>query len=165
MMQNVKVDPGLAPQNSSSRWIMTAIVMVVLGIAALYINNAYLALRVASLPPAVTVISQKTLEEQYGLRVNLVAVTAAGGMVDLRLKMEDGEKARLLLQDKKHFPSLQAANQQALKADEDTTNQEIKFATDGGLFVLFPNSGNSVKPGSTVTIIFGDLQLEPVTVK
>jgi hypothetical protein len=40
------------------------------------------------------------LEDKYGLRVNLTAVTSSGSFVSLRLKIADGEKAKLLLGDK-----------------------------------------------------------------
>ena len=113
-----------------------------------------------------TVLSQRILEEKYGLRVNLLAVTAAGGMVDLRLKILDGEKARLLLQDKKNFPALLVGeNNLLINVDDDTKAQEIKFDQNGGLFLMFPNSGNAVKQGSPVKIVFGDFQLEPIVAK
>ncbi len=63
------------------------------------------AFQAASLPNGTVVISQGTLEEKYGLRVNLIAVTAAGGFVDVRLKIVDGEKLKLLLADKNKFPN------------------------------------------------------------
>ena len=113
-----------------------------------------------------TVISQRALEEQYGLRVNLVAVTAAGGMVDLRLKIVDGEKAKSLLQDKKNFPALLINDTNVtLNVSEDAKAQEIKFENDGNIFLMFPNSGNAVKPGTPVTILFGDTAIEPVIAK
>ena len=43
-----------------------------------------------------TVISQSALEQEYGLRVNLLALTAAGGMVDLRLKILDAEMKEIM---------------------------------------------------------------------
>ncbi len=110
------------------------------------------------------VISQQALEQKYGLRINLVALTAAGGMVDLRLKFTDAEKARLLLQDKKNFPALQVGDV-TLNVDAETKSQDLKFEDNGGLYLMFPNSGNAVRPGSTLSIVFGDLQVESVVVK
>ena len=114
----------------------------------------------------VKVISQTVLEDKYGLRVNLIAVTAAGGMVDLRLKILDGKKASLLLQDKRNFPTLLTGDKNiTLHVDEDTKSQEIKFENNGGLYLIFPNSSNAVKPGSNVSVVFGDIQLEPISAK
>jgi len=87
-------------------------------------------------------------------------------MVDLRLKMLDGEKVKTLLQDKKNFPSLLIQDSNImLRASEDAISQEIKFENNGDLFLLFPNSGNAVKPGSKVILVFGDLQVEPIPSK
>ncbi len=131
----------------------------------LYVNNVFKALRSPSLPEKVA-ISPGTLEEKYGLRVNLIAVTAAGGMVDVRLKIVDGEKAKLLLQDKKNFPVLLADDGNVtLNVAEDTKSQEIQFEDDGNLFLLFPNAGNAVKPGTAVTLLFGDIVVEQIDVR
>lgn len=112
---------------------------------------------------AMTTLSQSALKEKYGLRVNLVAVTAAGGLVDVRLKIVDGEKAKSLLQDPSHFPTLWIAegNLSLVVPEEDRT-QEITFENDGNLFVMFPNTGGTVKPDTPVTIRFGDTQIEPI---
>lgn len=142
----------------------------VIGIFLLFILSVVLYFSLVNQPasasPAVSIISRKMLEEKYGLRLDLLAVTAAGGMVDLRLKMLDAGKARLLLQDKQNFPALLAGSKNVrLSVDEDTRSQEIKFEENGGLYLMFPNSGNAVTPGSAVTVVFGSLQLEPVVVK
>jgi hypothetical protein len=113
-----------------------------------------------------TTLSQSMLEEKYGLHVNLVAVTAAGGLVDLRLKIVEGEKAKLLLQDPSHFPSLWIVNGDVtLVVPEETRSQAIKFENDGNLFVMFPNTRGLVKPGTPVIIRFGDTQVEPIPAK
>ena len=117
-------------------------------------------------PSGMTALSQSVLEEKYGLRVNLVAVTAAGGLVDLRLKIVDGEKAKSLLPDPSHFPALWIADGDVtLVVPEETRSQEIKFENDGNLFVMFPNAHGMVKPGTPVIIRFGDTQVEPIPAK
>jgi hypothetical protein len=165
-MQAVKSDHPVTKSGSTFKLISVAIILVILLVMVITINNAYQPLQPASLLQSMVTISQSVLEEKYGLRVNLLAVTAAGGMVDLRLKMLDGEKARLLLQDKQNFPALYVNdNRVTLNASEDDKSQEIKFENNGGLYLLFPNNGNAVKPGSTVIIEFGDVQLEPIVSK
>ncbi|MCA9916363.1 MAG: hypothetical protein KC445_00345 [Anaerolineales bacterium] len=111
-----------------------------------------------------TVVSEQTLADQYGVRVNLLAVTAVGGMVDLRLKILDAEKASLLLQDSGDVPILHIENGQAvLKAPEDSTGQLMSNLTDdGNIFLAFPNVGNVLKPGMLVTIQFGEISLESI---
>jgi len=138
------------------------LLLIVLSAAGFVFNNARQA--EASRPPGATLISQSVLEEQYGLRVNLIAITAAGGMVDLRLKIVDGEKAKVLLADKKNFPALFLKGI-TLNTPEDTKSQKIEFTTGANLFVMYPNSGNAARRDAPVTILFGDIAIEPITAK
>jgi hypothetical protein len=164
-MQAVKTDRPAVPANSTNKFISVAIILVILLVVAIYVNNAYQALKPASLPKGTVTLSQSAFEEKYGLRVNLVAVTGAGGFVDLRLKIVDGEKAKLLLADKKNFPALFSEHGVTLNAPEDTKSQKIEFISRGNLFIMYPNSGNSIQRAESVTILFGDTALEPLVVK
>ncbi len=111
-------------------------------------------------------LSQAVLEEKYGIRVNLIAVTAAGGLIDVRLKLVDPDKAKQLLKDSNNFPSLYVADKSvSLSVPDETKKQEIQFVKDGGVYVMYPNSGDIVQPGSTVMIAFGSIKTEPLTVK
>ena len=106
----------------------------------------------------------KALADQYGIRVNLIAVTAAGGLVDFRLKILDAEKARLLLQESSDVPALLVANGEAvLTAPEDSTGQLLNsLVDDGNIFLMYPNVGSAIKPGMPVTVQFGEIRLEPI---
>ncbi len=163
-MQTVKANLTMARPRSTN-YLFIAFILIVLLSLGLYLFNSYQTLNPSSQPKGVTVLSQQAFEEQYGLRVNLVAVTAANGMVDLRLKIVDGAKAKLLLQDKKNFPAVFVNANVTLNASAEVKSQVIQFENDGNLFLMFPNAGNAVKRGSTVTILFGGIALEPIEVK
>jgi hypothetical protein len=115
-----------------------------------------------SLPRETIIISQATLEEEYGLQVSLIGVTAAGGMVDVRLTIVDGEKAKTLLGDPKNYPSLFVEQRYFLRTSEDVARQALKFDDGSRLFVLFPNTRGVVKPGTAVTLVFGNTAVEPI---
>jgi hypothetical protein len=160
-MQTVNVKVA-ATQPRPIKFISIAIILIILITAGIFLFSS---LKTPSKLNAV-VISQATLEEKYGLRVNLIAVTAAGGMVDLRLKILDGEKAKLLLQDKKNFPVLiNSDGTITLNVSEDTKSQAIKFEDGFDLFLLFPNTGNAVKPGTAVKLMFGDTAIESINAR
>ncbi len=161
-MEAIKANPTPGAQKSTSIYISVGIILSILLVTAIYINNVSKAFQAASLPKGTVVISQVALEEKYGLRVNLIAVTAAGGFVDVRLKIVDGDKLKLLLADKSNFPTLYTQQGVILNASEDTRSQEIEFVSGGNLFVMYPNSGNAVKQDTPVTILFGNIALEPI---
>ena len=153
-------------QFSSNTSIMIAIVLIVLVALGLYGYNAFRAFQSAS-PQAETVssITQSALEENYGLRVQLVAVTAAGGMVDLRLQIVDAEKAKAFLADSANFPALYVGDNVELRTSDTTATQDIQIENGKSIFILFPNAGNTLKPGDPVNIVFGDIHLEAIQSK
>jgi hypothetical protein len=108
-------------------------------------------------------ISAPVLEQEYGLRVTLIGVTAAGGMVDLRLQVLDAEKARPLLTDPARLPSLIVPGDDVTLSNPGSADPDLPVEDGRVFFVLFPNSGSAVKPGTSVIVAFGDLRLEPMT--
>jgi hypothetical protein len=164
-MQATTSERPVPPAQSTKRLIAGALILAILLVVAFFMNNAANAVRPVSLPASTTTISQQVLEQKYGLRVNLIGVTAVGGMVDLRLKMIDGEKAKLLLADAKNFPALFSKTGVTLNTDADTKSQPIKFDSGNDLFLMYPNSGNAVTPGSPVTVLFGNIALEPINAR
>lgn len=111
--------------------------------------------------PRVPVISSQAFEEKYGIRVGLVAVTAAGGMLDVRLQITDGQKARALLQTPANFPVLLAAGK-TLVVPADTRPSLPDFSSPSNYYLLFPNAAGAVHRGDLVSIRFGDLVLESI---
>lgn len=146
-----------------STWMRSVLIAIILMIL---LGSSLSACSASGSSQEAAPLSLSALEDQYGLRVNLVAVTAAGGLVDVRLKIIDGEKAKSLLQDSNNYPTLLIADGDvALAVPEEDRAQEISFKNDGNLLFMYPNSGNAVKPGTPVTIVFGGLQLESILAK
>jgi hypothetical protein len=167
-MMNAKSRPTGA-REPIRRWhtylllaVLAAIVSASLSGCALGMASA--SARTGDTQPAPTPITASQLEDQYGLRVAVLALTAAGGMVDLRLKVVDAAKAAGLLG--KQPPALQVADTgTVLTAPEDSLPQDLAPVAGRTLFVLFPNTRNAVKPGAKVGVKFGDVLLEPLVVK
>ncbi len=137
----------------------------------------------ASLHAASRIISAETLEQEYGLKITLVAVTSAGGLVDLRYRVIDPQKAALLLTDESRMPSLliegYCLTPSAVSTSPDDTNDgyqsDVMLMSDSHMrtrllpgrvyFMLFPNQQNIVKPGTPIVVAFGDIHLEPILAK
>jgi len=170
-MKQMTVSPA-ADRPRWGKYLIPAVVLVVVGLVGFFAYRGLNTRQAASVPPSTalisehTLISQSTLEEQYGLRVSLIAVTAAGGLVDLRLKILDAEKARHLLRGSTDFPALVVDGIAAvLTASGDSQAQDLKLEDGGNVFVLFPNTQNAVKAGTPVGIVFGRIWLEPIMAK
>jgi hypothetical protein len=106
-------------------------------------------------------ISREELIATYGFRVRLIGVTAAGGLIDVRFKVLDKDKAAVLLNNPDTFPALIAEDGTIIKVPVESI-QEMHLEDDGIVFMLFPNIGGVVTPGSLVNIRFGDIVLEPI---
>lgn len=142
-------------------WLALTVGILLVGFLIIRVKQS------SRLQPVGDFISAQTLAAQYGVQVNLVAVTAAGGLVDLRLKILSADKAGLLLQDSGDIPTLLVGDGEAmLTAPEDATGQLLNsLMDDGNVFLTYPNLGNVVKPGMVITVQFDDVHLEPITVK
>jgi hypothetical protein len=143
-------------------WVAPAILLVIIFAAVfsfLMVNHS----QAASQQGQAVIVSQSEFESQYGMQVKLVALTAAGGMVDVRIKVVDPEKAKTLLNDPQHAPVLNLGNYKVtIQAPEDQRNQVTTINGPGTLYFLYPNSGNAVKTGMPVTLAFGDIHLKPI---
>ena len=103
----------------------------------------------------------KALEERYGIRVTLIGVTAAGGMVDFRFRVLDASKALALTKDHALMPVLNVQDSDtrlAMSAGMHTMN----FQNDKVYYILFGNPRGEVKPGTPISVAFGEMQLEPI---
>jgi hypothetical protein len=144
--------------------IPTALLVVVILVGFFAYRSSAISPAASSLPEK-TLISQSVLEEQAGLRVTLIAATAAGGMVDFRFKVMDVEKARKVLQDGKLLPRLTVAGSDISLTPAPETLQDLKLENGLVYYILYSNTGNLVKPGAPVSVVIGDWQLEPISAK
>ena len=149
-----------------NKYLIPAIILVVVILVGFLAYRAQHKPDRALVPSGMTTLSESALESKYGLRVNLVAVTAAGGLVDVRFKFVDGEKVKALLQDPANFPTLQVTGSQVVfTAPDEGRPAEITFEDDANLFLMYPNAEGAVKSGTPVVIRFGDIQVEPIPAK
>ena len=110
-----------------------------------------------------TIISAQTLEEEYGVQMYLVAVTAAGGMVDVRYRIIEPDKAAKLVdpEDGGIMPMVYVQNGDImLMPDMHMRTQQL--IADRMYFTLIPNTQNAVHRGTIVTVSFGVVALEPM---
>jgi hypothetical protein len=101
------------------------------------------------------------LEDQYGVQVSLAANSMMGSIVDVRLRIDDPDKAHALLQN-------QAAlllNQEALVIAPHMHSHGRSRLKAGTQFIIFFPSQQMIHPGSHVSLVFGSIRVEPVVVQ
>lgn len=106
------------------------------------------------------VTSFAELQEKYGIQVMLVANTAMDTIVDVRLMVVDAAKADKLL-----------VNQAAILVDQKVLilaphiHRHSRLKEGNPVLMFFSAGNNAVRPGSQVSLVFGSVRVEPVTVR
>jgi hypothetical protein len=105
-------------------------------------------------------MSTAEFEQQYGMRVTLVAITALDSIVDVRVKVVDPDKADPLLAD---HAALLVDQQSLVLAPHMHTHAKLK---PGQIYVMFfPTENRTVHTGSEVSLAFGDVRVESVVAR
>lgn len=142
-----------------------ALIVLVISFGFLAYHTLAETTALAQKPESNSPTSSSAWEEETGLQVKMIAVTAKGGMVDFRFIVTDPVKAKNLLQNEKKLPILRAEGGTISLSPSADTLQNIDLQQGFVYYILYSNTGDSVKPGSLVSVTIGDLQLEPIKAK
>ena len=111
------------------------------------------------------VVSSTGLASRSGVRISQVALTGAGGLVDLRFQVVDPVRADVL-HDPATPPAL-VSEESGVVVNELLMNHSHSGPFKGGqtYYLVFTNPGNLVERGSKVTALLGDASVEHVLVR
>ena len=119
---------------------------------------------------SVTEAQRLATEQQYGVSILGVRMTAAGHMLDFRYRVLDTTKAGRLIRPKMGLALIDQASKAEMSVPVMDKVGALK-QTRSHLFpdriysVIFSNRAMIVKPGSKVSIQFGDLKLDNLIVE
>jgi hypothetical protein len=113
-------------------------------------------------PLQARLVSPQTMQDGYGIKLDMVAVTAAGGLVDMRFTVTDGSKASQLFHDPSTAPALLVDGTDAVLHMRRGMNHHLALLTGSRYFVLFPNAGGVIQRGTPVSVVIDDIRLEPI---
>jgi hypothetical protein len=150
-----------APPASRRRWIaaVTAVVLLAVGVGVW----SWWTHRPVDVRDGTTAVSVEGLAARYGIDVNLVAVTAAGGLVEFRYQVVDPDKATPILHDPVLAPTLVAeASGKTLTMSAPPHRHGGELQLGGTYFFLMANAHNALRPGDLVTLVIGDARLEHI---
>ncbi len=144
--------------------LCTTIAMAVMG--ALFSSAAF-SQEILVQQGGAQVLNAALLEDLYGIRITLIGITAAGGMIDFRFKILDQQKAETLLKNAEQMPRLIAEETGTMLPEpmhrEMMKHQKLK--KDTTYFMLYPNSRDVLKRGAPVSVLIGDLRLEHIAAR
>jgi len=110
---------------------------------------------------AIPYTSASVLEERYGIRIMLIGVTGGGGLIDFRFKILDRGKARLIISPTK-LPELIAVDSGYRLTATKKMAGNVTMQNDAVSFLLYPNVRSAIKPGTLVSVVFGDVRVEHI---
>ncbi len=146
-----------SPQRRTRRWV-AAVVVLALGVGGF----AVLRHNRSSAPVATpgTPVTAAELESKYGTRVDLVALTALGGLVQLRFTVLDKTKAETLFHVAENMPALIAEPSGKILHAPTGMRHHLTLLDGGSYFVLYANAGNALAPGTPVSVLIDTVKLE-----
>ncbi|GAB3058795.1 hypothetical protein GCM10027053_20960 [Intrasporangium mesophilum] len=169
--------PAHVPRTGRLRWRLGVIALVVLGVGGVALRLGSSARdgtdAVSGAPAAVAApagwsrppVTEDGLAERSGVRITRVAMTGAGGLVDLRFQVVDPTRAQAL-HDADTPPALiDEASGLVVRSLLMDHAHSGPFRQGATYYYVFNNPGNWVDRGHRVTVLLGDAQVEHVIVR
>ncbi|HEY8302797.1 MAG TPA: hypothetical protein VIG48_12935 [Jatrophihabitans sp.] len=153
-----------APHRPRAFWIRLAVFIAVTAVLAgvsMYVRSGSQA---KSDNPNRPVPTSSAMEQQLGVRFSRVAVVADGGLVTVFYVVLDSEKASVFESDAAHRPVLVSESRHRSTAHVALMKQGHTLREGQTYYLVYDNSGATLRPGEQVTITWGGLRLRHVPV-
>jgi len=152
---------GLSRTSNRRNFLGQALVVLVAaaGIALVVLTTGFLRGGSTTLAP---VPLSADIEAKWGIRVTQVAVTADGGLVELRFVVLDSEKASAMMNSVNNLPVMHPDGTNLLVNSAAQMSEHSVLTAGQTYFLLYRNTSGVVKRGASLTIAFGDLHIDHV---
>src|SRR6476620_4679953 len=152
--------PAAAPSAPplARRWLVVAIAVIV-ATAVSFIGYAWLSS--ASQANGVVPTSPE-IEATWGVRITHVAVTADGGLIEMRFLVLDSDRALAMMRDVANVPVLRVEGTGVTIRSAALMTAKHAVAAGRTGFMLYRNTKGAIKSGTAVTVVFGKLELQHV---
>jgi hypothetical protein len=121
-------------------------------------------------------ITEATLEQMFGVRLDLIGVSAGGGMIDFRFTILDPDKAAPLfgaapedasetthLHENAVLPVLVAEDSETVvEARGSMAHHKVGLSPGTTYFILYPNPDGAIQGGTSVSVVIGGVRVEHV---
>ncbi|MCW2797472.1 hypothetical protein [Nocardioides sp.] len=116
----------------------------------------------ADIREGTTLVSAAGMAARYGIDVNLIGVTAAGGLIEIRYQVVDPDRADPVIHDADLTPIIVVEDTGVTLVLRSAHHHKRELQLGGTYFFLIANAHNAIHPGSLVTLVIGDARLEHV---
>lgn len=155
-----------APSDSSTaprgrrHWLAAVVVVVVIALGVAWWSS-----RGEDVRAGTDSVTMAELAARHGVDVDLIAVTAANGLIEFRYVVVDPDKATRILHEPELAPTLvDEASGATLRMSSPPHKHGGELRLGGTYFFLMANADNALHKGSQVTLILGDARVEHLTV-
>jgi hypothetical protein len=155
-MTGAQLAPRAARRARGSGMAFSPVVLIV----AVGLLGALLAWRLLFGPSPGSAVDMSAIEQQWGIRLTQIGVTADGGLVDIRYQVVDADKALSFLDRPANMPVLIAEDTNVTVRA--TAMMPMRHDVQAGrtYFILYRNTGGAIHRGGMVTVAFGTMRLE-----
>ncbi|MCW2768129.1 MAG: hypothetical protein JWO11_4088 [Nocardioides sp.] len=159
-LPELDVDSLGKPPRRRRRMVIVLVALLLIGAVAAWARSPE---QKADIRDGTTLVSAEGMAARYGIEVNLIGVTAAGGLIEFRYQVVDPDKADPIIHDAALRPIMIVEDTGAtlvLGSPPHHHNKELQLG--GTYFFLIANAHNAIRPGSLLTLVIGDARLEHV---
>lgn len=110
-------------------------------------------------------ITAEQLEQQYGVRLDVVGLLASGGLVELKFQVHDADKARALFGQAEDMPVLAVEGSTRVLRSAGGMKHHFEILDGASYFFLYGNVANAVHQGSKVAFVVDDVRLPHLVVQ
>ncbi len=159
-----QVDRAATPVAAAARtrrWRGTALLVLLVLVAGAFAVRSLT--RPDDIRAGTTLVDAKGMAARYGISVTLIAVTAAGGLIEFRYQVVDPDKANRLLHERELSPALVVEETgETLVMSSPAHHHGAELRLGGTYFFLLANAHSAVQPGRHLTVVIGDARLEHI---
>ena len=165
-MTTLVEEPTRTTSTATGRRRRVLVVLALVAVLAALGVARWSAARAGDVLAGTEAVSATELAARNGIDVDLIAVTAAHGLVEFRYQVVDPDKATRILHDADLAPTLVDEDSGAtlrMSAPPHKHGGELRLG--GTYFFLMANSHDALHRGSHVTLVMGDARVEHLEVQ
>lgn len=110
-------------------------------------------------------VSVEELESVYGAHIDLIALLAGGGLVEMRFQVTNADKAQALFGTVDQMPKLALQGSDVVLESAKGMKHNFTVLDGATYFILYPNPGNVVHKGTQVSLVVNGYRIPDLEVQ